>query len=81
MEIVAGVNTDITVLINHSYLVAVRWPAGRNVCTRAKVICCVRRVWASSLCRQRVCGCMCVLKFVLVTEGKEAPLIFFLGRQ
>ena len=29
---VAGVNTDITVLIKPSYLVAVRWPTGVTLC-------------------------------------------------
>ena len=31
-ESVAAVNTDITVLIKPSYLVAVRWPAGVTPC-------------------------------------------------
>lgn len=34
-ESVAAVNTDITVLIKPSYLVAVRWPAGVTPCVSA----------------------------------------------
>lgn len=83
-ESVAGVNTDITVLIKPSYLVAVRWPTGMTLCVSVlkwsvhHLLCvhgciclCVCMLYLS-LCQQFVCVCMCVLKFVLGSAGYRA---------
>ncbi len=66
----AAVNTDITVLIKPSYLVAVRWPTAVTPCEGVKMICascvvyvCVHRsacVRALSLFVLCMCVCVCV---------------------
>lgn len=48
-----GLNTNITVLIKPSYLVAVGWPTGMTVCEHANVICASSAVYA--------CVCVCAL--------------------